>query len=405
MLVLELCVLQKVVALKMRSAMPLSMEESQFPQHPDDSVTIEVPEKTKPNKTNTECTNDNNPATIKMISKVVKEMDYVTMLNRSLPANIRVLSWTPVTDQFSARFSAAYRQYRYFFVKKDMNIVAMQKAASYFLGEHDFRNFCKLDIANVTNFRREIFSAEIKPFYKFSAGYVADSMSAVNETDDVYMLEIKGIAFLWHMVRCIMAVLFLVGQGLETPEIVLDLLDIERTPAKPGYTMADDHALVLHDCGFDKLIFQSQVKNLWQLSAHYQQQYEEEVIAAMRTRNAIEHLQHVPVRVQDVWQYIHFVKENKQRALQKINDKGVFLEKQRCGEKRKRPDSDVVGKADGVEEEMVVDETIVFSWREALELIKAQTGSVPAVNAPANVHIPLLQVSEHFLIVYLFFIY
>jgi len=32
----------------------------------------------------------------------------------------------------------------------------MQKAASKFVGEHDFRNFCKMDAANVSNYRRRI---------------------------------------------------------------------------------------------------------------------------------------------------------------------------------------------------------------------------------------------------------
>jgi tRNA pseudouridine38/39 synthase len=32
----------------------------------------------------------------------------------------------------------------------------MQKAASKFIGEHDFRNFCKMDAANVSNYRRRI---------------------------------------------------------------------------------------------------------------------------------------------------------------------------------------------------------------------------------------------------------
>lgn len=34
-------------------------------------------------------------------------------------------------------------------------------------------------------------------------------------------LEIVGQAFLWHQVRCIVAVLLLVGQGLEEPEVGL----------------------------------------------------------------------------------------------------------------------------------------------------------------------------------------
>jgi tRNA pseudouridine38/39 synthase len=32
----------------------------------------------------------------------------------------------------------------------------MQRAASKFVGEHDFRNFCKMDAANVSNYRRRI---------------------------------------------------------------------------------------------------------------------------------------------------------------------------------------------------------------------------------------------------------
>ena len=49
--------------------------------------------------------------------------------------------------------------------------------------------------------RREIYSAQILPF----------SDSAAESSSTVWMFEIRGIAFLWHMVRCIMAVLFMVG--------------------------------------------------------------------------------------------------------------------------------------------------------------------------------------------------
>jgi tRNA pseudouridine38/39 synthase len=30
---------------------------------------------------------------------------------------------------------------------------------------------------------------------------------------------IKGSAFLWHQVRCMVSVLFLIGQGLESPSV------------------------------------------------------------------------------------------------------------------------------------------------------------------------------------------
>ena len=39
-------------------------------------------------------------------------------------------------------------------------------------------------------------------------------------THTPHAFSVRGIAFLWHMVRCIMAVLFLVGEGKEKPEVV-----------------------------------------------------------------------------------------------------------------------------------------------------------------------------------------
>lgn len=116
------------------------------------------------------------------------------MMNNSLPEDIRIVSWTEVDPAFSARFSATYRTYRYFFIRKDLNIPAMKQAASYIIGEHDFRNLCKMDIANVSNFRREIYSAQIDCFIEHE-----DPKRAV------WKFEVKGIAFLWHMVRCIMS--------------------------------------------------------------------------------------------------------------------------------------------------------------------------------------------------------
>ncbi len=46
------------------------------------------------------------------------------------------------------------------------------------------------------------------------------------------------------------AVLFLVGQGLEPPSLVGELLDVERNPRRPAYQMAAETPLVLWDCIF-----------------------------------------------------------------------------------------------------------------------------------------------------------
>lgn len=108
--------------------------------------------------------------------KTITEMDYVTMLNRSLPDDIRVLGWCAVTPEFSARFSASHRMYRYFFLHGTLDIQAMQAAAKLLVGDHDFRNICKIDIGNVTNFRREIYSAEIKLFQQGCGDSVVDGV-------------------------------------------------------------------------------------------------------------------------------------------------------------------------------------------------------------------------------------
>ena len=43
----------------------------------------------------------------------------------------------------------------------------MRVAAAKFKGEHDFRNFCKMDADNVHNYRREILSFDIIPCVKW----------------------------------------------------------------------------------------------------------------------------------------------------------------------------------------------------------------------------------------------
>lgn len=39
----------------------------------------------------------------------------------------------------------------------------MREACKLFIGEHDFRNFCKMDAANVDNFVRVVLSFSIDP--------------------------------------------------------------------------------------------------------------------------------------------------------------------------------------------------------------------------------------------------
>ncbi len=69
----------------------------------------------------------------------------------------------------------------------------------------------------------------------------------------VLYFEITGTSFLYHQIRCMMAVLFMVGRGVESPDVVLRLMDVAACPAKPLYDLALDAPLTLFDCGFGGL--------------------------------------------------------------------------------------------------------------------------------------------------------
>ncbi|GFR97712.1 tRNA pseudouridine synthase [Elysia marginata] len=65
-------------------------------------------------------------------------------------------------------------------------------------------------------------------------------------------LTVIGQAFLWHQIRCIVAVLLLIGQGKEDAEVIDHLLNVEENPRKPQYTMASELPLNLFDCEYDE---------------------------------------------------------------------------------------------------------------------------------------------------------
>lgn len=211
---------------------------------------------------------------------VADELPYARLLNRVLPPDIRVYAWcAPPQVDFSARFSCRERRYRYFFtqpaysplpgtqMRRDgsvgtdgyLDLAAMRDAAARYVGLHDFRNFCKIDAAKqISNYERRIFWAGIEEMGAGAANLVTQAGGAADEglaleQPRVYALTVFGSAFLWHQIRHMVAVLFLVGQGLERPEIVDELLDMARTPSRPFYEMADDAPLVLWDCIFPDL--------------------------------------------------------------------------------------------------------------------------------------------------------
>lgn len=202
------------------------------------------------------------------------ELPYIALLNRVLPPKIRILAWcASPPPNFSARFSCKERVYKYFFTNPAylpfpgtnsssstpkegyLDISAMEKAAAYILGTHDFRNFCKIDATKqITNFKRRITQASIEALSTSGSPSCFSQLSHpcpdTSPQPGTYTFTVRGSAFLWHQVRCMVAVLFLVGQGLEKPDIVKELLDVECNPRRPQYEMASDKPLVLWECTF-----------------------------------------------------------------------------------------------------------------------------------------------------------
>jgi len=264
----------QVIAIRLRSSRPLPKEK---PVEEDNGATAasEVPvegEEVAPEASKQEW------------DPIADEIKYCRTLNRLLPPDIKVLAWAPaIPDTFSARFSCRERQYRYYFtqpafaptqssleagpsrpgVMKDgwLDIEAMREGAKLFEGLHDFRNFCKIDPKKQINvYDRRVFECDIVEVEDVVTAlpYLNHpEMKPANFPDGVYpkvyYFHVRGSAFLWHQIRHMIAIIFNIGQGLEKPSVISDLLNPETYPCKPNYLMADEVPLVLWDCIFPEL--------------------------------------------------------------------------------------------------------------------------------------------------------
>ena len=343
----------QVVALRLKSNIPLQatfgetpVSEEQLPKNSSEMIRVCVPSKT----------GDGPP-----VWKDVAEYPYAKMLNNVLPDSIRILGWCPVSNDFSARFSATTRTYRYFFIKRELVLDNMREALKLLFGKHDFRNFCKMDVEKVYNFERQVHSADLVELPEQSVCY----------------LQIVGQAFLWHQIRCIASVLFLVGQGLEEPSVVKDMLNVEEHPGKPSYPLAAERPLVLHNCGYPNLHVGYSVQNLWHVSCQMEQQWVDLVLAAARVRICIESLRDVTVMRSDVLGFTRnkLQERSKKRNQHKTLNDGVPAINMQM-----------------VEEGLPMESTL--SWGQALDWM-ARCECCPGPNGFKEIaHIPLLQRSR-----------
>ena len=94
----------------------------------------------------------------------------------------------------------------------------MNEALSKIVGEHDFRNLAKMNVENVSNYKRLIFEAKVvvPDETKIDGGLGDDVVEK-----QICYFEIKGQAFLWHMIRNNVSVMFFVGKNLEVSKLLI----------------------------------------------------------------------------------------------------------------------------------------------------------------------------------------
>ena len=154
-------------------------------------------------------------------------------LRRYLPEDIGIYSCQDVHPRFHARLNAKTKTYRYRIWNSDspcvfqrkyvtvmtekLDLSAMQKAAQYFLGEHDFSAFCTVKGKKKSSIRR-VFSFDIQ------------------QVGEELHFTVTGDGFLYNMVRIMVGTLVEVGLGLRVPDSIPTLFGGHR--AGSGRTMS-----------------------------------------------------------------------------------------------------------------------------------------------------------------------
>lgn len=142
-------------------------------------------------------------------------------LNQRLPESIVIQSSVEVPLDFHPRYCYSTKTYEYkilncrfecptkrlytHFMYQNLNVEAMQEAAKYIVGEHDFKSFCSCK-TRVVSTVRTVYSLE------------------VNKNDDIISIKICGNGFLYNMVRIIVGTLIKVGQEIYKPEDIKDII-------------------------------------------------------------------------------------------------------------------------------------------------------------------------------------
>lgn len=152
-------------------------------------------------------------------------------LNQRLPEDIRIQKSEEVDADFHPRYVKSQKTYEYrilncrfpipterfysHFTYIPLDVDKMKEAASYLIGEHDFKSFCGTG-AQVKTTVRTVKEIQIE------------------KSGDRITIRITGEGFLYNMVRIIAGTLMDIGGGLYPPEKMKEILEAkDRKKAGP----------------------------------------------------------------------------------------------------------------------------------------------------------------------------
>ena len=154
-------------------------------------------------------------------------------LNPLLPEDIVVVASDEVEADWHPRHCDTEKTYEYKILNRkidmplqrlyshfcyfNLDLEKMQKAASYLIGEHDFKSFCTV---------RTQAEETVRTIYSLT----------VTKADDLITIRMSGSGFLYNMVRIIAGTLVKIGMGVYPPEKMEEILE-EKNRAAAGPTI------------------------------------------------------------------------------------------------------------------------------------------------------------------------
>ncbi len=164
----------------------------------------------------------------------------IQALNVRLPPDCWCTGYAEMPPEFHPRYDARSRTYRYYFSTPPHDVAAIEMAARFLVGSHNFTNFARVRGKNPW---RNIIGI------------------TVGQEEGFTFIAVKAESFLWHQVRCMATALFQVGEGEKDETFITSLLEGEvQSPLQPA--PAEGLILWETDCGIEWIPMPGAVRSL-----------------------------------------------------------------------------------------------------------------------------------------------